>query len=177
MKRSQVSGSDPSPSVQNATARFDGLQGHLVLTLRAGECRLNHPAGIVEIDATNTDLRIDHPTGSTHVSASGGRLTILDPALDLGVEARRSEVDVTLAVPVPATILTTDEPLRLRLAGPPRIALTAIASEGGAIHAEDFGLQAEVREQGQELTHVFGADGSRVELRNQRGDIVIVKTK
>ena len=89
---------------------------------------------------------------------------------------RSTEVEVTLTRSVPLSLLTTEDTLRLLLDGPPALALEAIASEG-QIQAADFQLQSESGDRETRLSHVFGAGGPRVTLRNSRGDIVIRKAK
>ena len=66
---------------------------------------------------------------------------------------RRAEVEVSLDEPVPLTLLTSDETLRLMLDGPPAISLDAVATEGGSIRAEDFDLPHQERRRRAALQH------------------------
>jgi hypothetical protein len=95
------------------------------------------------------------------------------------VDCRRAEVEVSLDEPVPMTLLTSDETLRLMLDGPPAINLDAVATDGGSIRAEDFDLPIKSVEGEQRCSKLFGNASSapRVTLRAVRGSIVIRKAK
>ncbi len=83
------------------------------------------------------------PAGPVRITGSGGSLAIEDPGDAVHVDTRRTSVDVMLARAVPLTILTTDEPLRLRLGEKPSFQLDAIATDGGTISAESLGVVPE----------------------------------
>ena len=122
---------------------------------------------------------MEGPGGPMRVTGTGGRVTIEHPQKEVKVDCRRAEVEVTLDEPVPMTLLTSDETLRLMLDGPPAISLDAVATDGGSIRAEDFDLPIKSVEGEQRCSKVFGNASSapRVTLRAVRGSIVIRKAK
>ena len=104
-------------------------------------------------------------------------LTLL-PTDETRIEVRNSEVEVALKSAVNLTAQTTDQTLRLLLTGPPPVVIEAMASSGGKVQANEFGLTPE-REDGRErLSTTLGDRASaKVLLRNLRSDIVIRKGK
>lgn len=161
------------------SATIDGVREGVTITTRAGRCHVLHASGAVQIDATNTEVDVEEPAGAVHVGASGGRVTVVAPAKQADVEGRRTEIEVTLAAAVPLTLITSNDSLRLRFRGaPPAVALDAVASDGGTIHAEDPRLAPTTDDHGARLTFSYGgATAPRVVLRNTSGEIVIGVTK
>jgi hypothetical protein len=162
-------------TLQGANATLDGVTHDATLTVRSGGCTLSHILGAIEIDATNTEVFVTEPKGSVHVAASGGHVSVTHPERTIDVEGRRTGLEVTLAAAVPMTLITTDEPLSLRLqAAPPPITIDAAASDGGSIRADDPRLTITSENRTKRLLHDFGGPSApRVVLRNQRGEIVI----
>jgi hypothetical protein len=165
-------------NLASSRAKVSGVEHNLMLSSRNGRVEISATQGLVEIDETNQEITVHEPAGGVRVTGTSGRVTIENPRQEIKVDCRRAEVELTLSQSVPATLLTTDEPIRLTLAGTPQIALDAAASDGGAIHAEDFDLEVKSAEGEQHVTHNFGASPTaRVTLRSARGDIVIRKAK
>ncbi len=145
----------------------------LTLDLRDGECRIVNSEGPVELDEMRAEITIANHAGPIRIGGIDGRVTLTDPHDASKVDVRRAEVEVTVRRPVPLTLLTTDDTLRLLLDGPPHVDIDAAASLG-RVRAEDFQLSAEPGDQESRLVHAFGGSGgARVSLRNLRGDIVI----
>jgi hypothetical protein len=160
-------------TLQRSRASFDGVSHGLTLDLRDGECRIVDSKGPIELDEMRAEVTITSHAGPVRVGGNDGRIALVDPREIAKVDVRRAEVEVSLGRPVPLTLLTTDDTLRLILDGPPSITVDAVASLG-RVRAEDFQLSAESGDQESRLTHTFGAGNSaRVSLRNLRGDIVI----
>jgi hypothetical protein len=96
------------------------------------------------------------------------------------IDVLRAEVMVTAQAAVPMALITSQEALKLVLDGAPAVAIDAITTAGGAIHADDFGLTPEKSASSDEvhLAHAFGSGAlPRISLRNTRGDIVIAARK
>jgi hypothetical protein len=163
-------------TLQGSRAAFEAVESGVTLDLRDGECRISGPNGPVEVDERRTDVEIVTPRGPVRVGGSDGRVTLQDPQHDTRVDVHSAEIDVRLAQPVPLTLFTTDDTLRLDLDGPPPVVIDAVASLGH-IRANDFGLEPESLDQESRLSHEFGRGGPRVSLRNLRGDIVIGKSR
>jgi hypothetical protein len=162
-------------------ARFLRILHDVTLNARNGRCDLAEVHGAIVVDEAAQQVTIVAPAGTVRVSGSSGRVTIDRPRQDVRVDVRRAEVDVTLSEAVPLTLVTTENPLRLRLGASASVTVDAIATDGGHIQAADFGLAPESVDQEQRMSHAFHAPGAasapRVVLRNARGDIVIKKTK
>jgi hypothetical protein len=159
-------------------AKIADVEHNLMISSRNGRVEISGSKGLVEIDETNQEITVHEPAGGVRVTGTSGRVTIENPRQETKVDCRRAEVELTLSQSVAATLLTTEEPIRLTLAGAPQIALDAAASDGGVIHADDFDLEVKSAEGEQHLTHNFGASPTaRVTLRSAHGDIVIRKAK
>jgi hypothetical protein len=75
------------------------------------------------------------------------------------------------------TIMTSDEPIRLVLAGSPAFSLDAAATDS-EIQATEFDLKPEKSEADARLSHQFGGKSDvRITLRNTRGEIILRKKK
>jgi hypothetical protein len=161
----------------SSKATFDKIRGQLTLNARNGRCRITGSAGPIDFEGTNEDISVTASTGTLRVRGTGGSVAIDDPRSEVNVDVRRAAIDVTIARAVPVTILTTDAPLRVRLTGPPPIALDTVATDGGTIDAGDFRLTPETVDTESRVRHAFGAGVAAVALRNRRAAIVISETK
>lgn len=161
--------------VQRSRCVFESIAHDLMLDIRDGTCQIGGGAGPIEIDEQRTELKIDRPGGPLRISGSDGRLQLTEPGGEVSVDVRRMPVDISMRTGVMMTVLTTADPLRVYLDGPPAIAVDARATSGGTIDT-DFGLQPEIADQEKRLQHTFG-DGTpaRVTLRNNSGAIAIRK--
>jgi len=146
----------------------------LILDVRDGDAKISECGGAMEVDETRAELTITGHRGTIAVRGSDGRVTIHRPTEDTRVDVRRAEVELLLDRAVAATLLTTDEPLRLLVAGTPGFVLDASTTDA-KIQATDLGLTPEVADPNARLTHTFGSGGARVTLRNTRGEIILRK--
>jgi hypothetical protein len=161
-------------SLVSSRAEFEGIENGLTLTASRGESRITASRGPIEIEETNHDIEIVGHDGSIRVGGTNGELQVVEPRGEVRVDVRRVEIEVVLDRPVPVTVIANDETLRLTLVGALPLLLDAVATAGGEIVADDFGLQPITRDDQAELQHGFGnATAPRVSLRNRRGDIVI----
>jgi hypothetical protein len=160
----------------SSRAKLTGIGGTIALNGRNGECTITQSRGAITASLTNLELTITEHAGAIKVSGDGGTLRVARPSGELAVDVKRMLVEVTLAAPLAATIITSEEPLRLTLAGPPRINLDAVVSDG-AIRATDFGLEATRQDRESRLAAPLAGGGPRVVLRNSRADIVIALLK
>jgi hypothetical protein len=163
-------------TLQNSEATFDRTRG-ATLTTRNGHCRITGATGAIEITMQNDEIVVMQPAGPVRITGSGGSLAIEDPREAVHVDTRRTSVDVMLARVVPLTILTTDEPLRLRLGENPSFQLDAIATDGGTISAESLGVVPERIDEETRVRHTVNSGSVPVALRNRRGTIVISEAK
>jgi len=154
-------------------AKLTSINGLVTLGGRNGECTISQSRGDIDATLTNTDLTITEQAGGIRVAGDGGALRVSRPEKNLAVDVRRMLVEVTLEAAVPATIVTTDEALRLTLVGPASFNLDAVATDGGSIRASDFGLDATQQDRESRLAAPIGHGGPRLVLRNRRADIVI----
>ena len=165
-------------TLTNMRTKITDVKRGVVLNARGGRCEITDVHGGIEIDENNQETKISEPLAMVRVTGTGGRITIEKPKKEVKVDCRRAEVEVSLDTPVPLTLLTTDETLRLLLDDSPGINLDAVATDGGAIRAEDFDLPIKSSEGEQRCSKMFGdASSPRVTLRVARGGIVIRKTK
>lgn len=149
----------------------------LILDVRDGDCKISDSAGALEVDETRADISISQHRGAVTVRGTDGRVTVDRPTTDTRVDTRRAEVEMVMDRAVTATILTTDEPVRLMLVGTPAFLLDAAATVA-AIQATDFGLTPEISAPDARLSHTFGSGSNvRVTIRNTRGDIIIRKSQ
>ena len=163
-------------TLNRSQATFEHVLRGLTLDARNGELHIAGSSGPIQLDAQGTETTIKDHSGSIRVAGSGGRVIVASPHGETNIDMRGAEIEVTLSKAVPLSLLTSEDTLRLLLDGPPAIIIDAIASEG-KIQAADFQLQGEAGDRETKLSHVFGAGGPRVTLRNSRGDIVIRKAK
>lgn len=158
-------------------SKITKVTGGVTLDLRDTDCDITESAGMLEIDEVRSDLSITDHKGAVTVRGNDGGITIVRPAAETRVDVRRAEVEVLVERAVAMTIITSDEPLRLVLAGSPAFLLDAAASDAG-IQAIEFDLKPEVVEADAKLSHQFGAKNDvRITLRNTRGDIILRKNK
>jgi hypothetical protein len=163
--------------LQNAHTTLENIRGDVRISARNGQTVIASPAGPVEISAQNEEVVVRHAAAAVRVTGSGGSLEIDDPRQQGYVDMRRTPVSVTLGHDAAWTILTTDSPLAVHLAGPRAIRLDAIATDGGTITAEGLGVSPHTIEQETRLTHAIGDGTIAVALRNRRGAIVIDEAK
>lgn len=157
-------------------SQFAGVTGGLALDLRDGDASIKESGGDLEIDETRAEITVDAHRGTIVVRGADGRITLRQPTAETRVDVRRAEVELQIAQGIPATILTTDEPLRLVLVGTPSFDLDAAATNGD-IQATEFNLTPDTPAPSARLTHSFGGrSDTRVTLRNTRGNIVIRKS-
>ncbi len=107
------------------------------------------------------------------MSGDNGTLRVVLPTKELAIDVRQMPVEITLAAAIPATIITTGNPLRLTLAGPPGVTIDAVTTAGGAIVASDFALEATRKDRESRLAAAIGGGGPRLVLRNSQANIVI----
>ena len=151
------------------------VTGGLTLDLRDADSDISESSGTIEVDEVRSDVSITNHQGAITVRGNDGGITILRPAAETRVDVRRAEVEVLVERPVAMTIITSDEPLRLILAGSPAFMLDAAASDA-AIQAIEFDLKPEVVEGDAKLSHQFGGKSDvRITLRNTRGDVILRK--
>ena len=164
--------------LDGSRARFTKVAQSLTLTARQTRCEISDSTGSVDVSGNGVTTTIRQHAGPIRVAGSGGRVTIDGPGDETRIDVRRTEVQVTLRTPATMTILTSDQPMRLLLAGPPAITIDAVATDAGTITATEFGLSPETRSGESRLEHTFaGASPRRVTIRNQRGNIVIGQAK
>jgi len=158
-------------------SKITKVTGGLTLDLRDGDSDITESAGAIEVDQVRSDLSISDHQGGITVRGNDGSITILRPTAETRVDVRRAEVELLVERAVQMTIITSDEPLRLILAGAPAFSLDAAASDA-AIQATEFDFKPEVVEADAKLLHQFGGKNDvRITLRNARADIILRKNK
>ena len=156
-------------------SKITKVKGGLTLDLRDTDSDITESAGTIEVDEVRSDLSISDHKGAITVRGNDGGITILRPTAETRVDVRRAEVELLVDRAVPMTIITSDESLRLILAGTPAFSLDAAASDA-AIQATEFDLKPEVVEADAKLLHQFGGKSDvRITLRNTRGDVILRK--
>lgn len=165
-----------SLSLASSRAKFTDIRGNVTLNARSGTCSVSGSHGTLDATITQVDLTITEHDGAVKVTGETGTLRLARPTGEISVDARRMPVDATLGTAVPATIITTDETLRLTLAGPPSVSIDALVNDSGVVRAPELGLDpakpGETR-----LSAPVGGGGPRIVLRNTRADIVIAVRK
>jgi len=164
-------------NLRASRAKITGIRNSVSIVAQSGECHVRDSKGPAEIAATSAETSIADHAGPIRITGEGGEVRITNPARETSVDMRRADLDVSLDAPVALTLLTSDEPLRLTLDGPPDVVIDAVAGGGGTIQAADFSLTPEIDGRDARLTHAFKPGGARVVLRNPRGEIVIAKRK
>jgi len=164
-------------ALSSSRAKFTGIAGAVSLKGRSGDCAIVQPRGPVEIEMLSVDVSITEPANTVRVSGDNGTLKLVSPAKSFNIDVRRMLVEITLAAAVPGTAITTDEPLRLSLVGPPGVTIDAATIERGAVRATELGLTPTDAPRESRLTAPVGGGGPRLLLRNTRADIVIALRK
>lgn len=165
-------------TLQSSRALLTGISGPIMLNATRGETRIVDSTGTVQVEQSNNELRLEQPRGAVQVSGSGGQIDVINPLGEVRIDVRRTEVTLTVSHPVPMTIMTSDEPLRLFLDGPPSVVVDAVVAGSGDLVAEEFGLVPTTAQDETSLTHAFGTEPTiRISLRNRSDDIVIRKRK
>jgi hypothetical protein len=164
-------------TLQGSHATFHDITDAIALDVRNAECELTGTKATIEIEQINSRVTIVAPASTVRVGGERGRITIEAPSAETSVDVRRAEIEVLVRKPVPLTLVTTDEELRLLLDGPPAIAVDAVAPDG-SISTPGLDLKPETVDKDVRLAHVFGeAPKIRASLRNLRGEIVIRMAK
>ena len=163
-------------ALANSRAKFMDIRGGVTVNARSGTCSVAESHGPLDATVTQVDLTITEHEGTVKVTGENGTLRLARTTGELSVDARRMPVDATLATAVAATIITTDETLRLTLVGPPSVTIDALVNENGAVRAPDLG-QAATKTGEPKFSGAVGAGGPRLVLRNTRSDIVIAVRK
>lgn len=164
-------------AVMSATTSLLRIGGRVSLTARNGECDLTDAGGAIDADVTNGKITVTGARQGMTLTATNAQAIVTAPRGDVKIDARRTSVMLTLTTPVAVAILTTDEPLRVKLPATFDAAIDAVAGEKGTIDASDFGLTPSRDGVETRLAHTFGGGRLRVALRNTRGAIVISETK
>lgn len=160
-------------ALATSRARLSDIQGPISVTARNGDCVIARSKGAVEANLQNADFTVTDQSGQIHVVGELGTLRVVAPDKELAIDVRRMAVDVTLTSPIPATVVTSNETLKLSLAGPPGVALDAITTDRGTIRVTDLAAEPTRQEREARLMATVGGGGPRVVLRNSSGDIVI----
>lgn len=163
-------------SLLQSRAELRRVNGPTTVEARGGECLIAEPAGRVVIDQNASDITVTNAADTVRIDGAGGRIRVVHPAGEVRIATRRAEVELEISRPVPATIETTSDTLRLVLPDEADVTIDAVA-EGGRIMASEFGLEAEVSDDTSRLSHVFGSGAARVVLRNWNDDIVIRRAR
>jgi len=165
-------------TLAGSRARFSHVLGKLSLNARSGRAEIRDSAGAIQIDGASQELEIISPHAPVRITARDGRIKIDRPLAETKIEAQNTEVDVTIEQAVPLTLLTSERPLRLWIAGSPSITLDVAATDGGSIQpTESFPLTIDRSAREQRARQTIGSDGPRVTLRNSGASIVIGKPK
>lgn len=154
---------------------FAGIKDGVILDLRDSEATVTESAGAAEIDLARGEVTLTAHKGEATVRGTDGRVVLDRPAAEASVDVRRTEVEATVATAVPLTLITTDNTVRLRIDGTPRMTIDAAAIDG-KIQATEVALEPTSDDRGAKLVHTFGAPGGpKVTMRSTGGDVVIRK--
>ena len=164
-------------TLTTSRARFNEIAGTITVSARNGDCAVTQSKGAIDATVSNTELVITEPAGPVRVSGEGASLRVVMPAKDLTVDARRMLVETTIAAAIPATIVTSEEALRLILVGPPGVTIDAVGTNDASIIATDFGLEPKKADRESRFNAPLGGGGPRIALRNNHADIVIALRK
>ena len=163
-------------TLSGSRAKLSDIRGALTINARSGNCSVSNSHGALEAMVAQVDLTITEHDGAVKVSGDNGTLRLARPTSEISVDVRRMPVEVTLGTAVPATIITTDESLRLTLAGALALNIDALVSEEGVVQAPELTGDASKKPEAK-LVAPVGGGGPRVVLRNARADIVIAMRK
>lgn len=163
----------------SSRTKIKNVSNGVTVNVRNGECWVSDTAGDVTATISNdAELTVTMDKSDLKVSGDGGRLKILRAANKVSIDTRRTLVEVEAGSQAgdEFTIVTSDEDIRLSLGDPVAASIDA-ATTGGVIRADDFKLQPEQKDNQVRMNASIGKGGSRIVLRNSRGDIVISKRK
>lgn len=160
-------------TLASSRAKLTDIAGAIALNGRNGDCAITKSRGAIDAVITNMELTITEHAGAIKVSGDGGALRVALPSSELAVDVKRMLVEITLVAALPGTVITSEEPLRLTLVGPPHVNLDAVSTDGGGVRAADFGLEATKQDRESRLTAPLAGGGPRLVLRNSHADIVI----
>lgn len=164
---------DVNLTLASSRAKFVKVGRSLTLNARSGECDITDSRGAIDVTESNVQLTITGQAGAIRIGGDAGKIRLVQPLGELSVDVRRALVEVTLTRAVAATLITTEEPLRLMLEGPPGLSLDALATDGGSVLGSDFQLEPTSGNRESRLSTSIGGGGPRIVLRNSRGNIVI----
>jgi hypothetical protein len=160
-------------STTSSTVKLDQISGPISVNGRNGSCTVTGSSGTIDATALNLEFAILDHAGPVRVSGEGSVLRLVQPSKELSIDVRRMKVEIILATAVPATVLTSEEALKLLFTSSPSVTIDAALSEGGEIRASDLGLTPARADHESKLSASVGSGGPRMLLRNTRGDIVI----
>jgi hypothetical protein len=159
-------------------ATITGLTGTTSLDVRDGETEITGSRGRLEIEERRGNLKLLDFAGPITVSGTDGELRIEGARHDVRVDLRRAGVDVEFAAPAAASLVTSDETLRVALPDPGGVQLDAQATNA-TIDASAWSLEAVTKGEDARLDAVLGTKSSsapRVSVRNVGGDILLRKS-
>jgi hypothetical protein len=164
-------------TLASSRAKFRDVSGGLSLNARNGDCSVARSQGTIDATLANVEFDVADHAGPIKVGGDGGRLKVTLPTGDLSVDARRMGVEATLSAPVATTLITSDEPLRVKIADGASFRIDAATTDGGNITAPDLGVEPTLQAREARLAATVGRGAARVVLRNARGHIVIARAK
>ena len=163
----------------SSRAKIRDITQNIQLNARNGECAISNSTGTIAVTAANVELAIEHhDKGAIKVTGELGRVTIGSPGAAVSIDARRMLVDLKLerALPEDITVITSEEPLRVTIAGDAALVIDAVATDA-AVKVTDFDWTPTANDRDSRLTTTVGRGGARAVLRNAGGDIVIGRRK
>jgi hypothetical protein len=163
----------------SSRAKIRDNSGSIQVNARNGECAISNSTGTIAVTTANVELTINqHKTGAIKVTGELGRVTLNAIAAPLSVDTRRTLVELKLeeVVTDDFTIITSEEPLRVTIAGDAALVIDALTTDGD-LKVTDFDWKPSTTDSDARLTVTLGRGGARAVLRNVGGDIVIGRRK
>jgi hypothetical protein len=157
--------------VSRGDVRFDEVRGPLEIDAERADLTLNKLSGPVTLTIKNLSCKMEDVDSPVKIASQHGRVDLRDARAPLSITATDSEIVVTLADAVEATITNTDGTIDVRM---PKGGIKVDAStENGAIRTTWSGPAFTSSERSQKFIALLEHGGPLITLRNEGGDIFI----
>lgn len=162
---------------RGSEVRLARVAGETVLEIQSGDVRAGELLGAIDIEAENGDVTLEHlqkTRGPLRIRTLDGSLTIRGLRAEARIDARETDIDLTLDEAAAVAVFSTGE--RIQLTAPPGgFTLDAVAAEGTISVAESLAAELPVRDapavKEQRAAGQVRGGGPTITLRATRGEI------
>ena len=167
---------------RSSDAIVSNVHGEASFVLEAGgELNATDLAGPLEAEGRSAELtfsKLEKTRGPMRVNAVGGSVVLRGVAAELRIDGRNSEIELTMAAPVPVSVFSEGEDGISLVPPPGGYQLDAVATQGRISLPDEIKqtLKLEAKNEGEEsrAAGLVKGGGPTLTLRSTRGNITIL---